>query len=73
MITLTGDWTTIKTVEGDDISVADDGYRIRVSFHESVSEAAVRKALLDEGIEVGDVGFEAGEADGETVAFFSKG
>jgi hypothetical protein len=42
-----------------------DGDRIRVSFPEDIPEDAVRDALSDKNIE-------AGESEGETVAFFSK-
>lgn len=70
---LTFEWTVIKSVEGGEILAMDDGDRIRVSFPEDISENAVRGALTDKGIEVGSgVVFEAGESDGETVAFFSK-
>jgi hypothetical protein len=73
MTVLTGEWQIIKSVEGGEILAADDAGRIRVSFPEDISEGAVRDALFDKGIEVGDsVVFEAGEAEGETVAFFSK-
>lgn len=67
------EWTIIKSVEGGEILAIDDGERIRVSFPEGISEDAVRDVLADKGIEVGDsVVFEAGESEGETVAFFSK-
>lgn len=73
MTVLTGDWQIIKSVEGGEILAVDDGDRIRVSFPEDISEDVVRGALSDFNIEVGDsVVFEPGEAEGETVALFSK-
>lgn len=73
MAVLTGDWQIVKSVEGGEILAMDDGDRIRVSFPEDISEDAVRDALADKDIEVGgSVVFEAGESEGETVAFFSK-
>jgi hypothetical protein len=69
---VTTEWAVIKSVEGGEILAIDDGGRIRVSFPEDISEDTVRDALSDKGIEVGSVVFEAGESEGETVAFFEK-
>lgn len=73
MIELTGDWQTIGSIEGGEILAMDDDDRIRVSFPEDIPEDLVRDTLASKNIKVGDyVVFEAGEAEGETVAFFSK-
>lgn len=72
MITLTGNWQSIEFTGYGDILARNDGSRILVSFPEDLSEQDVRDALLRQGINIGDVVFESGEEEGETVAFFSK-
>ena len=69
---LTSNWTIIKSIEGGEILACEDGDKVKVSFPEDVSETIVREALADKDIAVGDVVFEAGKSEGETVAFFSK-
>jgi hypothetical protein len=72
MIVLNGSWQVIESTEYGDILAVDDGDKIRVSFHEDISEDDVRKVLTEKGIKVGYAAFEDGEGEGETVAFFAK-
>jgi hypothetical protein len=73
MIVLTGDWQLIKNVAGGQVLVTEKADRILVSFPEDMSEDDLCDVLADAGIEVvGPAGFEYGEAEGESVAIFSK-
>lgn len=71
MTTLTSTWQTIGSVESGKILAMTDGDRVRVSFPEDVDADLIVEMLSDKGIQIENSPvFEAGESEGETVAFF---
>lgn len=69
---LSGDWTIVVSVEGGEVLAKDNGNNIQVSYPEAINIKKIKGLLEEKDIQVGErVVFEAGESEGETVAFFS--
>lgn len=69
---LSGDWIIVASVEGGEVLAKDNGNNIQVSYPEAINIEQIKGLLEEKDIQVGErVIFEAGESEGETVAFFS--